>query len=815
MIGAQVVKDSPTFGSMLRQHRTTAGLSQEALAELAGLSARAISDLERGVKTRPHPATMRLLADALGLDADDRSRLALASRPSSAPPVAAQSTVTRAHLPAPRTPLIGRDAEVAAALAFLRQPGIRLLTLTGPGGVGKTRLSIEIAGTAASEFADGACFVELAPVTDSGLVPHAIAAALGLRLEQDQSSAAAILEHLLAKRLLLVLDNCEHQADPVTTFAADLLADTPGVTILATSRSPLHLRGEQVMPVPPLDIDTSAGNGTALTPALELFRQRARAVQPDFEISPANADDVREICARLDGLPLAIELAAGRVRTISPATMVQLLGERLRFLANGPHDAPLRQRTLRAAIDWSYDLLSPAHQDLMRHLAVFMSGCTLDAATAVATENDPFAAIDGLEALVDQGLLLLSDAQSGHSRYAMLETVREYGIERLEASTEAGMVHERHAGWLLTLAERTIPALYGPSPQQALGCLVAEQDNLRAALTWALGDAGNPGLALQLSAAFWPFWHIQGLLQEGHAWLERAIVRGEDVDPAARAAAFLDLANIANNLEDHRRAESLYRQSLALWENIGTVEGIAGATIGLGMVATSRGDLACAEEHLNRGLGLYRSARIESGILPSVYAIGRLAIARGDLDEAERRFSEARALCQPDDAGFLAYLSLELAQVERFRGDLDLASQLAGDSLVSFREFGERRAEAASLAELGYVALARGNLPGASEHLHRAAVQHLEVRDEYGVIRSLEGLAGVAAGQDEDDVAARLIGLTDAWRRRSGTVRFPAEVETMDRLRSTVRAALGDSSWAVALAEGEVMPLDEAVSIAL
>jgi predicted ATPase len=617
--------------------------------------------------------------------------------------------------------------------------------------------------------------------------------------------------------MLLVLDNCEHVLEGVRPVVTDLLGVAPELAVLATSRAALRLQGERLLPVSPLALpetdrlpDTS--NLVAI-PAVDLFVQRARAVRPEFTLTDGNSRDVAEICARLDGLPLAIELAAARIRVLSPAALLGLLSDRLRVLTTGPHDAPARQRTLRAAIEWSHDLLSAEHQGYLRWLAVFAGGFTMESAAAVAADDDPFAALDGLEALLDQGLLQTVEGTDGEQRYRMLETVREFALERQVRSGEADAIRAAHARHMIALAEQAAPNLQGPTPRIWLDRLAVEQDNVRAALAWSLGDTGSggdPEIALRLAAAIWPFWHMRGHLQEGHAWLERAIAQGSRVTPIARAATFLRLANVANNLEDHRRAELLYTEGLNLFEDLGNRRGVAGALVGLGLVMTSLGDYDRAAGYLGQGLATYREVGEELRIMPCIYAMGRLATARGEYSEAESRFSRARTLCQPEDVGSLTYIALEQAQMERCRGNVEAAGQLAAECLVRFREIGERRAEATSLIELGHLALAGCNLRRSSEYFREAAAIQLDLRDEFGLVRSLEGIAAFATAKERYDLAVLLYGTTDAWRRRTGTTRFSAEREAFGQALTAARKILGDTDFEIAWGDGRILALEQA-----
>lgn len=808
-------QEMPGFGTLLRQHRTVAGLSQEALAERAGLSTRAISDLERGVKKRPHPATMRLLADALGLGAEERTELAAASRPDSGATHPPPSGLDR--LPLPVSSIVGRASEIASAVEMIRSGATRLLTLTGPGGVGKTRLSLEIARSLAPEFPDGAVFVELAPVADPALVVPTVAAALKLRETGGIALVGAIRDVVQSGRMLLVLDNCEHMLDPVRSLIVELLASAPKLMILATSRSPLRVQGEQLLPLDPLPVpgpdQARQLEDAGQSPAIDLFVQRARAVRPEFALTEDNARDVADICARLDGLPLAIELAATRIRALSPAALAGLLSERLRLLTTGPQDAPARQQTLRAAIEWSHNLLDAGQQQFFHRLAVFTGGCTLETATDVAANGDTFAALDHLEALVDQGLVLRSGDRDGELRFRMLETVRELALEHLAGSDESATVHVALADTMLALAQRAGSMLHGAEPQRWLDRLEREQDNFRAALSWSLGESGTTGdaaMALRLAAALWPFWHMRGHLQEGHTWLERAIAQGDRVDPATRAAAFLFLANIANNLEDHTRARALYQQSRSLFRGRGNMQGVAAALVGLGMVSTTEGDYDLAATCLHDGLAAHAQTGASGGFLPCVYGLARLAMAKGDLDEAERRFIEARAMCDSDNTGFLAYLSLEVAQLERYRGNITVATQLADQCLAQFHEIGERRAEASTRVELGHLAILQQDDLRAIEYFRHAAETHLELRDELGVVACLEGLAALAVQRHLNDLAARLTSAADAWRTRTGTIRTAPEECAHSALTSTMVAALGNDLFHAAWASGKSTGIEEA-----
>jgi predicted ATPase/DNA-binding XRE family transcriptional regulator len=655
--GARTMTTGPpsSFGDMLRRVRVAAGLTQEALAERAGLSVRGISDLERGVNRTPRKDTVALLAEALQPAGDDHAAFAAAA--GGRGPRAVPQPVGTANLPSPLTPLIGRAADVAAVSDLLGQADVRLVTLTGIGGVGKTRLAVQVASNLLSGFPDGVWFVGLAAHPDPGSVVAAIAQTFHLPDAGDRTFHERLIAYLLPKSLLLVLDNFEHLL-PAATLVADLLAACPSLTVLVTSRAPLRVSGEHerlVLPLAVPDLQHLPESGDlARYPAVGLFLKRAQAVSPEFLLTASNAMAVATICAQVDGLPLAIELAASRIKLLPPVAMVTRLERRLQFLTGGARDLPARQQTLRGTLDWSYDLLSPPEQQLFQCLAVFAGGWILETAEAVCalptTDNGRSPAaiqpsmtgsiLDGLAALVDNNLVQAIAEPGGTPRFMMLETVGEYAREKLAESGDERACRLRHAQIYLALAEEMEVKLRGSERLAWRDRLVSEVDNLRTAVNWAI-DSGDTKLSLRFTAVLYWSWLQVGHFREGRQWSEAALaLPGGTERSVRRARTLLAAGAFAWHLGDSIAARQRLGESAKLATELGDRQGLGLAEQLLGLLALSQGEYGVAHAWLDESVTIFREIADDWNLANALFILGD-AVAREDPEAARTLYEES------------------------------------------------------------------------------------------------------------------------------------------------------------------------------
>ncbi|MEA2598865.1 MAG: hypothetical protein QOF01_5334 [Thermomicrobiales bacterium] len=673
----------------------------------------------------------------------------------------------RVTLPTPLTPLVGREREVAQVAALLSRADVRLLTLSGPGGVGKTRLSIEVAAEVADAFPDGVRFVGLAPISDAALVAPAIGQALGVREAGDTPLIERIVAFLHDRYVLLVLDNFE-QVMEAAPLVADLLGACPRLTILATSRARLRISGEREHVVPPLGL---ARPGEAdRSEAVLLFVARAQAVKEDFALTPDNTVAVAEICRRLDGLPLAIELAAARVKVLSPMALLVRLEKRLPLLTGGGRDLPARQRTMRDAIAWSYGLLTPELQALFRRLSVFAGGFTLEAAETVAdAPGDNAALVDGIAELVDQSLLFPEPGPYGGSRFVMLETIREFGLECLETTREAEATRDAHAAYFVGFGERARPDFGG-----RFDLVEADHANLRAALT-RLQETGDADGVLRLAGALAGFWQVRGHHGEGRRWLEWALARTADRPTLIRGQALQALGLVIWSQGRYDDAAGFAQASLAIADQVGDKQLAAAALTLLGLTDEIRFRWERARPHLERSLLLRRELRV--------------------------RFSEAVVL-------FL------LSGVALGMGDAALATRRAEESLAAFGEVGDPHGAANAAGYLALSALERGDDRAAALAYHDALRLWSSVGDRWWIVKALAGLAWIAATGEEPETAAMLVGGVDALLDVVGAPIFPFDRVTYLHAAASAETVLGDELFARLRATGRGCTLPDMMAIA-
>ena len=773
------------------------------------------------------------------------------------------------NLPSQLTPLIGREQERQAVCALLRRPGVRLVTLTGTGGVGKTRLSLQVATDLLDDFCDGVCFIQLAPVSDPELVIATITRTLGIKEVGERPLLDLLQSYAQDKHLLLLLDNFE-QVLPAAPQLSKLLAACPHVKALVTSRAVLRVHGEHEYPVPPLELPDLSHLPESETisqyASVALFLERARAARPNFTVTAANIRTIAEICVRLDGLPLAIELAGARIKLLPPQALLARLEHRMDVLTSGPQDVAARQQTLRNMLAWSYDLLDAGEQRLFRRLSIFVGGCTLEAVEGVyhALGDMPAYVLDGAASLIDKSLLRQTDQDGEELRFVMLETIREYGLECLTATGEMEITRQAHAAHYLSLAEEAELELGGPQQAARLEQLEQEHDNLRAALQWMIEQAGkddagqrtvNEGeMALRLGGALRSFWVVHGHISEGRHFLERALAASQGIEASVLAKALSVTAYLAFIQSDHERTEPLGKQSLALYRELEDQPGIAFALSLLGSVAWTKGDMLAARTLTEEALALARQVDDVDRTAYSLFILGLLSSSQGEYTRACALYQESLAIhraagnkrgiahtlsqlaqvlfvSQSDQAqviplleecltlsrevgfkeGIAAYYCVS-GQLAFGRGDLVTARSQAEKSVVLYREIGHRHGTAKSLSVLGKVFATEGDYAAAQTYYEQSLAISAELNEKWVSAVYLVELGEAVAALGQLAWAAQLWGASEALRDAVGIPIPLAELADYEHAVSAARVHLGGRAFAAAWAQGRSMTPEQALA---
>lgn len=682
------------------------------------------------------------------------------------------------NLPAPLTSFVGRERAIAEVCGLLG--GTRLLTLTGAGGCGKSRLALEVARARLAGFPNGVWSVEFAALSDAGLVPHAVAAALGVTEHADRAVTDTLAGALRDTTLLLVLDNCEHLLSACAGLAGALLRECPAMRILATSREPLGVAGETIWRVPSLTVADPVHppphDRLAQFEAVRLFAERAAAARPGFQVTADNARAVAQVCYRLDGIPLAIELAAARVRALSVEQIAARLDDRFHLLSGGSRTALARHRTLRAAMDWSYDLLTERERTLLARLSVFAGGWTLEAAETVCADDgiDAPEIVDLLTSLVDKSIVL-AEIRDGEARYELLETVRQYGEEHLNDAGTAASIRRRHRDWYLALAEQGSAELDGPQQKAWLDRMDREYANLRGALDWSRGTAAEVEPGLRLAVHLQRFWEMRAYYAEARAWLESMIAAGRTAEPGLRARALNTAGILAYRQGDYRRTAALCSSALSLAEQYDDAHAAAQALHSLAHVRQSNGEYDQATDMMARSVHLYEQVNYRRGQANSVDCLGEIARSKGDYERTEMLTQRAMKL---------------------------------------YEEVGEARGRSHLLHNLAYIRLHQGRIAEARELFRESLVCARDLKSPRDVIMAIAGLAAASKDAPHERVA-RVLGAVSGLLDTAGVRLEPAEHAEFEEITAFVRARLGNRAFAAASHCGRGLAADGAAAEAL
>jgi predicted ATPase/class 3 adenylate cyclase len=754
-----------------------------------------------------------------GLQREERVfQLSIPGLPDRFPPLKSTGA-SQNNLPIQPTPFIGRDSDLKQVLALLRKPRVRHVTLTGPGGTGKTRLSLEVAGKLLEDFPQGVYFVDLAPIHDPGLLATTIVHAMGIREGGGRPPLESLQDFLADRRLLLLLDNFE-QIVEAAPFLSELLAAAPELQLLVTSRIALQIRGEHEYPVSPMSLpgDGQPGSRDDLLEfeAIQLFVRQAQAVKPSFQITDENAMEIVEICRRLDGLPLAIEIAAARVRMLTPKALLQRMDHSLKLLIGGAKDLPARQQTLRGTIAWSFDLLDPVAQTLFARLSVFVGGFNLESSEAVCNPQADLEVFAGVETLLETNLMRKVDSASEEPRFDMLQTIREYAIEKLMEAGDQSELQRAHAQHFSQQAEKMGAHIYGSDAVAWLGHIHDEHDNFRAALTWALENSEARPMAVQICGQLFWFWYRYGYFHEGRAWCERILEATADLDaPVLSALAFTAAGMMAMWEGDLHIATDYSKNSLQMWHEVGDDLGLAMTEMAYGVISLNRGRDREAYPHLVGAAEHFDQLDNKWYKATTLVHLANVALGLGDFEEAQTRLDQAMPIVNAiGDTWQMAFALNNYGEVARAQQDYAQAEKYYHQTKDLYREADALSDQARLVHTMGYLALHKGESERARDLFDQSLTHFRELGNKRGIAECLAGISAVAAQEGRAAWSAPLLGAAQALLTSFGAAWWPADRVEVDRTRSRLHAALGEGRFEQLWAEGQAMSMSQAVAYA-